>query len=138
MMEKNYLQDLLAGESRAYGFTIAFWGSGAMLIKANDLPTVELALLYGLGAVVGFGVLALAAFGRSNKEVEAKDSGYLVLGMVHYLAALVPIYLTYLITSSSLPATADFFLSGFTVSTTYNILALVEEDFTEHLSRFIS
>ncbi len=138
MIEKNYLQELLAGESRAYGFAIAFWGSGAMLIKANDLPTIELALLYGLGAVVGFGVLALAAFGRSNKQVETKESGYLVLGMVHYLAALVPIYLAYLITSASLPAAADFFLSGFAVSTTYNILAVVEEDLTEHLSKFIS
>jgi hypothetical protein len=58
--------------------------------------------------------------------------------MIHYLAALVPIYLTYLITSTSLPASSDFFLSGFAVSTTYNILAVVEEDVTEHVSKFIS
>jgi hypothetical protein len=135
MRNKNYLQSLLAGESRAYGFTIAFWGSGAMLIKANGLPTIDLALLYGLGAVVGFGVLAVAAFGRTSKEVDYESPSFLVLGMVHYLAALVPVYLTYLVTLTSAPVEADFFLSGLIVSITYNVLAVLEEDVTELVER---
>ena len=137
MFQRKYLQSLLAGESRAYGFTIAFWGSGSMLIKANGLPNINLALLYGLGAVVGFGVLALAVFGKAGKKVDSEDSSYLVLGMVHYLAALVPIYLAHLITSASIPAMGDFFLTGLAVSTTYNILAVLEEEITEFLEKFI-
>ncbi|MFB6100178.1 MAG: hypothetical protein ABEK16_02790 [Candidatus Nanohalobium sp.] len=136
MLNKNYLQALLAGESRAYGFTIAFWGSGALLIKANGLPVIGEALLYGLGAVVGFGVLAAAAFGEASREVEYDNPSYLVLGMVHYLAALVPMLVAHAITTASVPATADFFLSGFAVSTTYNLLAVLEEDVTEVIGRF--
>jgi hypothetical protein len=129
--ERNYLQSLLAGESRAYGFTIAFWGSGAMLINTHGVPGIERALLYGLGAVTGFGILAIAAFGNSGKKVEYENPGYIVLGMVHYIAALIPIYLSYMINLASLTPAWKFFLSGMAVSTVYNILAVLEEDIVE-------
>lgn len=129
--ERNYLQSLLAGESRAYGFTIAFWGSGAMLINAHGVPGIERALLYGLGAVTGFGVLAVAAFGKTGKKVDYENPEYIVLGMIHYIAALIPIYLSYLINSSALTPGWKFFLSGMVVSTVYNILAVLEEDIVE-------
>lgn len=134
--EKNYLQSLLAGESRAYGFTIAFWGSGATLINAYGVPSIIPALLYGLGAVTGFGVLALAAYGNAGKEVSSDSPSYVVLGMVHYLAALVPTILTYGVTLLSAPETVGFFISGMVVSTTYNVLAVLEEDIVELLERF--
>jgi hypothetical protein len=133
--ERNYLQSLLAGESRAYGFTIAFWGSGAMLINTHGVPGIERALLYGLGAVTGFGVLAIAAFGNSGKKVEYENPGYLVLGMIHYLAALIPIYLSHLINLTSLTPAWKFFLSGMAISTVYNILAVLEEDIVEFLEK---
>jgi len=135
--ERNYLQSLLAGESRAYGFTIAFWGSGAMLINTHGVPGLTLALMYGLGAITGFGVLAVAAFGQSVKEVEYENPGYIVLGMVHYLAALIPVYLSYLINSGPFTASLDFFLCGMAVSTVYNILAVLEEDIVEGIEGYI-
>jgi hypothetical protein len=134
-MRRNYLQALLAGESRAYGFTIAFWGSGAMLIKAHGVPGVENALAYGLGAVLGFGILSIAAFGQAYREVEYEKPTYAVLGMIHYIAALVPIYLSYLIVSGPLGASMEFLLSGFAVSTVYNVLAVLEEDIAELIER---
>lgn len=135
--ERNYLKSLLAGESRAYGFTIAFWGSGAMLINTHGVPGIERAMLYGLGAITGFGVLAIAAFGKTGKKVEYKNPGYIVLGMIHYIAALIPVYLSYLINSSVLTPAWKFFLSGMVVSTVYNVLAVLEEDIVEFVEGHI-
>lgn len=130
------MRALLAGESRAYGFTIAFWGSGAMLIKAHGLPGLETALAYGIGAVLGFGILSLAAFGRAYREVEYKTPTYAVLGMIHYIAALLPIYLTYLILAGPFSEIVEFVVSGFAVSTTFNLMAMVEEDIAELVNSF--
>jgi hypothetical protein len=135
--QRNYLQSLLAGESRAYGFTIAFWGSGAMLIKSNGLPGIQLALLYGLGAVTGFGIMAIAAFGKTSNKVSYEEPEYLVLGTMHYLASLVPIIIAYCFTQAGLPSSADFFLSGLGVSMMYNLFAVLEEDIVEKISSFI-
>ncbi|MFB6147996.1 MAG: hypothetical protein ABEJ66_03860, partial [Candidatus Nanohaloarchaea archaeon] len=54
---------------------------------------------------------------------------YLVLSMVHYIAAVIPMTLTYLFTR--LPAGHAFFLSGLALSVTYNLGMLVEEWLSE-------
>ena len=93
--------------------------------------------MYGLGAVTGFGILAIAAFGKTGSKVEYENPGYIVLGMVHYVAALIPVYLSYLINSGPFSASLDFFLSGLAVSTVYNILAVLEEDIVESVEGYI-
>jgi hypothetical protein len=126
---------MLASESRAYGFTIAFWGSGTMLINSHGLPGLEQALLYGFGAVLGFGALSVLTF-RGTEKIDYDRPDIAVLGMVHYLAALVPIALSSLITSLSIAVWVQFFLSGFLVSSVYNILAVLEEGLAELVENF--
>ena len=123
---------MLAGESRAYGFTISFWGSGAILVNQFGAPGLELALMYGIGGITGFGILALGSFGGVTKEVEDEGSNYLALGTIHYLASLLPIVATSFI-ANNLEAVPAFFLGGLSVSLMYNLLALVEEDLSEAL-----
>jgi len=124
-MRKEFLRSILAQESRAYGFTLSFWGSGALLIGKFGVPNLLEILLYVFGAVIGFGILAIIAFRQAFSTVEYEEPQYLVLSMIHYIAALAPIIITnYLLTLDHYIA---FVLSGVTVSTVYNLLMLAEE-----------
>jgi len=134
MQERKYLQSLLAGESRAYGFTIAFWGSGALLINQFGVPNFLEAISYGSGAVTGFALLALFAFKSISNDISNKKSTALVLSTIHYLAALLPVVISKIITETISIAPVAFFLSGASVSLVYNGLSVLEEDIAELIS----
>lgn len=128
-MKEGFLRSTLAKESRAYGFTIAFWGSGALLIKAHDLPTLLEALSYGAGAIFGFGLLALWAYKRTLGAAEYEENNLLVFSMMHYIGALLPVCATYYI--AQLPSPQAFLLAGAVVSVGYNFGMLAEEVLSE-------
>lgn len=128
-MNRNFLRSALVNESRAYGFTIAFWGSGALLVKYNSLPTLEQALLYGLGAITGFALLTLYAYRSTLREVNKQESDIMVLSMIHYLGALLPITATYY--TGQIASPYNFFLTGVSVSVLYNLGMVVEEVLSE-------
>ena len=136
-MNRDFLRSTLEKESRAYGFTIAFWGSGAMLISEKGLPSLIEALSYGGGAVLGFGLLTVLAYQRAFGKPEYEEDKIMILGMVHYISALVPIVLAAYFAKIN-PAWASFGLTGMTASIGYNLGMLVEEFLSEKLkySRF--
>lgn len=128
-MRKSFLHDTLAKESRAYGFTIAFWGSGIMLVAANGTPGVIEALTYGFGAVLGFGLLTLYVYRNAFSTVREEESDILALSMVHYISALLPIAAAHYL--SQLPGLYAFVFTGLSTSIGYNIGMLVEEVLSE-------
>lgn len=130
-MDRNFLRSILINESRAYGFTIAFWGSGIVLVNSFGLPALENVLLYGAGAVTGFALLSIYAFRRAFTTAESEGEQFLVMSMIHYIASLVPILVTASLTS--LDGYAALFLSGLNVALVYNLLMLVEEILFEEL-----
>lgn len=132
-MRKGFLKSTLASESRAYGFTIAFWGSGALLIKAHDLPTALEIFSYGAGAILGFGILTWWAYKRTFGVIEYEESDILALSMMHYIGALLPIGLTYYL--AQLPSPYAFLLSGAVVSIGYNFGMMVEEELSEEAAK---
>lgn len=127
---KNFLKETLTQESRAYGFTIAFWGSGALLINHAGTPSLTQALMYGLGAVTGFGLLTLytyrAAFSSARTQERSK---LMVLSMIHYLGALIPIAAASYTAKIADPL--NFFVTGISTSVLYNLGMLVEEILSE-------
>lgn len=130
--EKNILRSLLVGESRAYGFTIAFWGSGAMLINVHGVPELFEALLYGFGAVIGFGILAVIAFRSAIAKPETSDSNLLVLSTIHYISSLLPMIIAYLI-SKNFSSLYAFLITGFEVTIVYNCSMLLEKLLSEEI-----
>jgi hypothetical protein len=46
-----------------YGYTLTVWTSGAVLTHARGIPTTVDALLFMVGAVVGFALVGVASFG---------------------------------------------------------------------------
>lgn len=128
-MAEQYLQSMLAGESRAYGFTIAFWGSGALLINQFGAPNLFQALSYGFGAVLGFGLLAFTAL--KDQRTDSSDEAILVLSTVHYLSALMPMIVTHGAIHLDLTSEATFLIGGMSVSLLYNLFSVLEEDIAE-------
>jgi len=129
-MKKSFLRDVLTGESRAYGFTIAFWGSGQALVYHSGSILPENVFIYGLGAVTGFSIMAYFAFREALRPASYEDSDYMVMSMMHYLAALLPIALAYLY-GNFMQGNVLFFATGASVSLTYNIAMIAEELFSE-------
>lgn len=128
-MRRNFLREALVNESRAYGFTIAFWGSGALLVKYNGLPILSEALLYGIGALTGFAVLTLYAYRSTLNQVDSGEEDIMALSMIHYLGALLPITATYY--TGRIESPYNFFITGMAVSLLYNLGMLAEELLTE-------
>lgn len=129
---KAYLRSILSGESRAYGFTIAFWGSGALLINEFGAPDVILALCFGFGAVAGFGMLALTTL--RGEGPHSDEDTLLVLSTIHYLSALGPMLFTHLVILLEIEAWITFLLSGIAVSLLHNLLSVLEHDVAKALN----
>ena len=131
-MNRDFMRGLLINESFAYGFTIAFWGTGLLLINEYGLLSVVGLLEYAGGAVTGFGVLAIVTFGGAVETAEIKaPPSYYILAGVHYLAGLVPIGLTHGLLAVPLGKTLTLFLAGILVSIFYNAFAALEEVLSE-------
>jgi len=128
------MRGLLVEESFAYGFTIAFWGTGLLLINKFGLLHTFGILEYAVGTVTGFGLLAVTTFGGAVDTVENPSAPeYHILAGIHYLAALVPIGAAHLIVAASLSKGLTLFLTGSVVSVGYNISAAFEELISEYL-----
>lgn len=116
----------LTDESKAYGYTLCIWGSGAVLINQFNLPTPEIVLTYVFGAVLGFGLLASAVYHGVLVEVKRNsEQKMIVASMIHFLAALGTVWIATLLTRLDTPRAA-FFLAGMNATVTYNILMLAE------------
>lgn len=134
MQKRSYLKGLLAGESRAYGFTIAFWGSGSILINQFGVPNFVQAVSYGSGAITGFALLAIIAFKSTLTTIKNVKTESLVLSTIHYLAALIPLVVSKIIVDNTPNIALAFFLAGASVSIVYNSLSILEEDIAELIS----
>lgn len=132
MMNRDFMRTLLVEESFAYGFTIAFWGSGLLLVNEYGLLHTVGILEYAGGAITGFGVLAVVTFGGAIDTVDIDGTpAYFVLAGIHYLSGLVPIGITHFLIVATLSKALTLFLAGMIVSICYNVFAAFEEIVSE-------
>lgn len=128
---RKFLKSILVGESKAYGFTLAFWGSGALLINEYGVPGFEEVVAYILGSVIGFGILAIFSFRHALEPVSSEESEYLVMSTIHFISALAPVIFVQMILGID-PVVA-FLVGGIAVSILYNSFLLVEKLLSEQL-----
>lgn len=134
MSFRGRLRTNLAEESKAYGFTLVIWGSGAILMDQHGFPTVFQVMLYVLGAVLGFGLLAIAVYGSVFREFSGiREESIIVASTIHLLGALGTISLVILFGAVLDPGWA-FFIAGLNATVTYNLLLLIEAVFSEGVS----
>jgi len=123
-MNRQFMRTLLVEESFAYGFTIAFWGSGLLLMGEYGFLGVTGILGYVVGSITVFGTLTLLTFGGAIDTVEFESSPrYFVLANVHYLAGVVPIVATQLLVDAPLTKAITLFVAGVGASVLYNVSA---------------
>jgi hypothetical protein len=135
-MNRTLLRGILVDESFAYGFTIAFWGSGLLLIERFGVLASPGVIAYATGAITGFALLAVTTFGGAIDTLELESSpSYHVLAAVHYLAALVPIGLTHFLIEVPIGARVTIFSAGLCVSVCYNLTAALEETVSKRVER---
>lgn len=131
------LRSNLGAESKAYGYTLSIWGSGAMLIAVNGGITPFIILMFIFGAVVGFGVLASVAFRGVFKSVRYDhEETYIVASIIHILASLGNVWLSYMFITLLQPEMGMSwlaFLIGFHASFSYNVLLLCESYLFEQI-----
>ena len=131
-MNRDFVRNLIVEESFAYGFTIAFWGSGLLLINEFGLLHTLGIVEYASGAITGFGVLAVATFGGAVDTVDMDESpSYFILAGIHYLSGLVTITVTHGLIALTFGKAVTLFLTGMTVSICYNVFATFEEVLSE-------
>ncbi|QHS17548.1 hypothetical protein [Halopenitus persicus] len=135
-MNREFLRRLLVEEAFAYGFTIAFWGSGVLLIDAFGVFGIGGVLAYATGAITGFGLLLVGTFEGVLESIDVDgDPSYHVLAGIHYVAALVPIVTAHLLVRMDLGETLTLFLVGIAVPVWYNLFVTAEEVLSEGLRR---
>lgn len=133
-MDRAFIRGLLVEQSFAYGFTIAFWGSGLLLIEEYGLLHTVAILSYAVGAITGFALLAVASFGGVFTTVEPDgNTQYVLSAGIHYLACLVPIVGTHLVLAAPLGRGVSLLLAGANVSVLYNLSAMLEEGLSEFI-----
>jgi hypothetical protein len=77
-MVRNYyrrrLRVIVGSSAGPYGFTLATWSAGAVLMSAHGIPSLLAILTFIAGAVLGFGFVGLLAFGGLEKHFD-EDHG---------------------------------------------------------------
>jgi hypothetical protein len=134
---KRLARNLIA-ESKAYGYTLAIWGGGAILVSHYGIPSIVEVALYVGGALCAMAVLALVAFGGLFTE-QKRPEGHrrLAASMVHVAAtggSLLVSYLTVVVGRPFVPPSLVFSLVGFSTTILYNVL-LVSEDIAARFLR---
>lgn len=122
------LQENMKSESEAYGYTLSVWGSGALLLQGFNLEAFHV-LVFVLGGVAGFGLLALIAFRDIMKQVDAEPSENILTGsMIHILSSLGTVLISYglIVYGGGLELVHLTGLIGFNTTFSYNVLLLVE------------
>lgn len=132
------LRGNIKSESEAYGYTLAVWGSGAMLLQSFDILAIDV-VAFVLGGVIGFGVLAALAFKDVLERVNLDQDVDLVAGsMIHILASLGTVLISYFLIHNigrGLELELLSLVIGVNTTFTYNILLLVEEYLTDDVHR---
>ncbi len=124
------LHSNITRESIAYGYTLAVWGSGAMLISGFQFGPVDV-FMFILGGTLGFGALALIAYGGLlGRVAEVERQKFIPGSMIHILASMgtLLLNLVFMESAQQLLSKTQIFLSvGFLTTLMYNMLLLVEQ-----------
>ncbi len=121
------LRTTLGSSAAPYGYTLATWTSGAVLIHYRGLPDAFAALGFMFGAVLGFAFVGALAFGGLTRHFDS-DQGEapLIWGSFHFLSVATSIgaavVVTYLIESF----VVAWPLAGFLYTSAYLLTAGAE------------
>ena len=107
-----------------YGYTITIWTAGAVIEHGHTKPGVGQAYLFLLGAVAGFGVVALIAARGSPHELQAPSGALLRTGAINAIALGAALGAAALV--AMIPGTAAWPLGALAATAVYLLVASME------------
>jgi hypothetical protein len=121
------LRTTLGSSAAPYGYTLATWTAGAVLIHDGGFPDAFAALSFMFEAVLGFAFVGALAFGGLTRHFDSEHGeAPLMWGSFHFLSVAVAIgaavLVTYLIESFVLA----WPLGGFLYTSAYLLTAGAE------------
>jgi hypothetical protein len=121
------LRTTLGSSAAPYGYTLATWTSGAVLIHDRGFPNALAALSFMLRAVLGFAVVGVLAFGGLTRHFDSEyGEAPLVWGSFHFLSVALAIGAAVLVTSLVESFILAWPLRGFLYTSTYLLTAGAE------------
>ncbi len=134
MIRDHYRKNLRAaiGSSAApYGYTLATWTSGGVLMSARGTPDVPAIFAFMVGAVLGFAFVGTLAFGGVGKRFEREHGEALLWGSFHFFSVGLAIGVAALV-ASYVESFLVWPLGGFLFTATY-LIALGAESTVAYL-----
>ncbi len=80
------LRNVIGSSASAYGYTLTVWSTGSVLSHAYGLPSPPLVFSFFLGAVVGFVVVGLMAFGGVTVEFGKQSNRVQLWGSFRFVS----------------------------------------------------
>lgn len=81
------LRTTVGSSAAPYGYTLTTWTTGAVLTNARGLPTTIGALMFIIGAVLGFAFVGALAFGGVARCFDPdRDETPLIWGSFHFFS----------------------------------------------------
>lgn len=120
------LQASLSAESKAYGFTLVTWSTGAFAIVERGSPGRADVVAYLAGALVGMGVIILAGFGGPRSEFEPRSLHRYAAGAIHVVSVCAATSLGWLAALVLEPRWLAFAAAGTAATSAYQLLLALE------------
>lgn len=119
------LRSAVGSSAAPYGFTLAVWTTGAVIINARGMPSAVNALEFAAGAVLAFACVGFLAFGDLTGSSGEEQPKTALWGNFHFLSVGLAIGAAVLVTG--LFDTGLVWLLASFVSTACYLLALGAE-----------
>jgi hypothetical protein len=124
------LRAALSGESKAYGFALVVWGSGALAVDKRGMPHPFGVLAYVGGALLATIAVLLVSFGGPTGDFHARRLHRLAFGGLHIVSIAGALAIALLASSVIRPRVLAFLLTGFGASIVYHLLLGLEVAFS--------
>ena len=80
------LRTTVAASAAPYGYTLTIWTSGAVLSHARGIPSARDALLFLVGAVGAFALVAAVAVTRPSERLVPVPAHAAIWGALHFVS----------------------------------------------------
>ena len=125
------LSTVLRGSAVPYGYTLTVLSSHSILSHSHGPPTIFDILLFVIGAIAAFTVLALISGRFSARPLPTSRGDMIRAGTVHVFAIGAAFGATVLI--GLIPGVVAWLLGAFVATSLYLTLASLEIDFAHRL-----
>jgi len=112
----------VAAAAAPYGYTLTVWTSGAVVAHERGIPDVVGAILFAVGAMIGFGLVGLVAYGGIGRRPPPAPEVFSVWQSIHVLGIGAAIALAFAV-ARLIHHDAAWLVAGFAATAVYLLAA---------------